>query len=150
MNERQLLAIQNFAACVSELRAAEVIRSHRYLGDIAEFLCAAVCGIDLSKNLREVGHDGLRGNVKVQIKYNGGEKRNVDLGDPSSYEEIYIVLGKASYLRTTSHKEDFLVYRLSSEEVHIMRTKSGRYSCGRGQLPKEPLHCISLSVAGDA
>lgn len=90
MNPRQTLALRSFALAVKELRDAEVTRSHRYLGDIAEFLCADAFGINLATDLRQVGHDGIRENLKVQIKYNGSEKTNVDLGDPRHYDEVYI------------------------------------------------------------
>lgn len=74
------------------------MRSDRYLGDLAEFLCADALDIDLASNLRKIGHDGTRVEVRVQVKYGGGKKTNVDLGDPDTYQEIYIVLGEESTL----------------------------------------------------
>lgn len=52
MTREQRAAIQAFHASVESLRAAGVARSHRYLGDIAEFLCADKLQIDLAGNLR--------------------------------------------------------------------------------------------------
>ena len=150
MDTRQKEAIARFSASIKELREAGVIRSHRYLGDLGEFLCADAFGIDLAKNLREVGHDGLREKLKVQIKYNGGAKTNIDLGDPAEYEEVYIVLGKNSVARPTEHPADYLVYVLSSAEVHAMRTPKGKYSCGKGQLPALPARAIYVHSSAPA
>ncbi|MHB1401708.1 MAG: DUF6998 domain-containing protein [Thiobacillus sp.] len=145
MNNRQKTAIENFASAITELNAAGVIRSHRYLGDIAEFLCADAFDIVLSDNLREEGHDGMRDDAKVQVKYGGGKKTNVDLGNPDEYQEIYIVLGRESVVRTKTYDEDFVVYKLTSDEVRTMCTPSGNYSCGRGPLSREPDLRISMA-----
>ena len=149
MNQDQQKAIKAFASAISELNRTEVIRSHRYLGDIAEFLCADAFGIVLSENLREEGHDGMRGDVKVQVKYGGGKKTNVDLGNPNEYTEIYIVLGRESVVRTTEHAEDFVVYKLTADEVRTMRTKKGKYSCGRTPLSRKPDLLISIANLED-
>lgn len=146
MNERQLLALSSFRSAIKELKDAEVIRSHRYLGDIAEFLCADAFEIDLATNLRQIGHDGIRKNLRVQIKYGGGKKTNIDLGDPLTYEEIYVVLGKDSIVRKYQHEADFLVYKLTSDEVkNIGRTNKRKYSCGSNRFANEPDHTISLT-----
>lgn len=150
MNARQKLAISCFIEATRELRESGVIRSHRYLGDLGEFLCADTFGIDLAKNLREVGHDGLRKSLKVQIKYNGGSKTNIDLGDPNEYDEVYVILGKESAARPIIHDADYLVYLLSSEEVRGLRTSSGGYSCGKGGLPSKPARVIYLENNGTA
>lgn len=142
-----MLALRSFTSAVKELGAAGVTRSHRYLGDIAEFLCADAFGINLAQNLREVGHDGTREQIKVQIKYNGSKKTNVDLGNPLHYEEVYIVLGPESVVRPISHSAEFLVYRFTSDEVARMRTPNGKYSCAKGQLPSAPLQVIYLKDA---
>jgi hypothetical protein len=151
MSPRQRKAISAFHTAVKELKGAGVIRSHRYLGDIAEFLCAVEVGIDLATNLRQIGHDGMRGTLRAQIKYGGGSKTNVDLGHPDTYDEVYVVLGKESVVRSGSHMADFVVYKLTSSEVHtIGPTKKGKYSCGRGSLSREPDLVISLADATGA
>ena len=149
MNNTQRRAIRNFFAAINELRETEVIRSHRYLGDLGEFLCADAFGIDLAQNLRQVGHDGMREDLRVQIKYNGGSKTNIDLGDPAEYDEVYVVLGVESVARPIAHLADYLIYVLSSEEVFAMRTPKGKYSCGKRQLPAEPAHTIYLENLND-
>lgn len=147
MNDRQENAIKGFAKAIEELTAAGVIRSHKYLGDIAEFLCADAFGIILSNNLRETGHDGMRENLRVQVKYGGGKKTNVSLGNPDKYDEIYIVLGRESVVRAKDHDGDFVIYRLTSEEVRQMKTQSGTHSCGR--FSKEPDLVISMKTVSD-
>lgn len=151
MNQRQQRAIISFAASIDELKDAGVIRSDRYLGDLAEFLCADAFGIDLVTNLRQAGHDGMREQLRAQIKYGGGTKTNVDLGDPSTYEEIYVVLGKESVVRRYAHDADFLIYKLTAEEVAAMgQTKKGKYSCGANPFLRAPDQVIFLSNGGDA
>jgi hypothetical protein len=151
MNQRQRLAITNFAVSIRELKNAGVIRSDRYLGDLAEFLCADAFGIDLATNLRQAGHDGMREQLRVQIKYGGGTKTNMDLGDPATYEEVYVVLGKESVVRSFSHDADFLIYKLTADEVLAMgQTNKGKYSCGATPFCRPPDLPISLSNGGDA
>ena len=149
MKDRQKRAIGRFAGAIDELKDAGVIRSHRYLGDIAEFLCADLFGIVLSQNLREAGHDGMRGKLRVQVKYGGGKKTNVSLGNPDEYDEIYIVLGRESVVRMEGHDEDFVVYKLTPDEVRTKtKTRNGTYSCGRSL--GNPVGVISMKDVDDA
>lgn len=151
MNQRQKLAITNFSKAIKELKDAGVIRSHRYLGDLAEFICAKTFNIDLATNMRQTGHDGMREQLRAQIKYGGGTKTNVDLGDPTTYEEVYVVLGKESILRSHPHDADFIIYKLSSEEVSAMgTTKKGKYSCGAAPFRRPPDEAIYIAGGGEA
>lgn len=151
MNERQQRALLRFNNSIDELKAAGVIRSDRYLGDIAEFLCADAYGIDLATNQRQSGHDGFRQDLKVQIKYGGGKKTNMDLGDPSTYDEVYVVLGKDSVVRKHVHPADFLIYRFTADEVRNIGTTAGaRYSCGSNQFDRPADRCISITEAENA
>jgi len=146
MDKRQCDALTNFASAIKELKDSGVIRSHRYLGDIAEFLCADAYKIDLATNLREAGHDGVRDDIRVQIKYAGGTKTNVDFGDPLKYEELYIVLGKESKVRGHQNAADFLIYKMTSEEVKALPlTNKGRYSRGKDHFLGAPDKVVSLS-----
>jgi hypothetical protein len=147
---RQKAAIAAFASSVKELKESGVIRSDRYLGDLAEFLCADAFQLDLATNLRQVGHDGMREGVKVQIKYGGGKKKNVDLGDPATYEEVYVVLGRGSVVRSSAHQGDFLIYKLPRKEVLGLCTSAGTYSCGAGALRREPDRVISIDDVHDS
>lgn len=146
MNQQQQLALSNFRAAIKELKDVGVIRSDRYLGDIAEFLCADAFEIDLAENLRQIGHDGMRQDLKVQIKYGGGKKTNIDLGDPSTYDEVYVVLGKDSIVRKHQGEADFFIYKLTANEViKIGQTNKSKYSCGSSLFNKEPDYTISLT-----
>jgi hypothetical protein len=144
MDIRQRAALSKFAESVTELKAAGVIRSDRYLGDVAEFLCADAFGIRLENNLREGGHDGYRGGLKVQVKFGGGKKTNVDLGDPDAYDELFVVLGQGSVVRSAGFDGDFLVYKLTAEEVKRMKRPGGKYSCGSARFARTPDHVIRL------
>jgi hypothetical protein len=89
--------------------------------------------------------------LRAQIKYGGGTKTNVDLGDPVTYEEVYVVLGKESVVRSHPHHADFLIYKLTSEEVVAMgHTKKGRYSCGATPFRCAPDEIICLTGGSDA
>ena len=141
MTPRQLAALKQFTAVVKELRDSGVIRSHRYLGDIAEFVCMRTHNVVLEENLRAPGHDGIRGNKRVQVKYGGGTKTNVSLGNPDTYEEILVVLGPDSVLRDKAETADLLIYTLTAEDVRACTPgKQGSFSCGKkgwqGKVPE--------------
>lgn len=145
MNQTQREALSKFSSAIHELKTSGVIRSHRYLGDIAEFLCADEFGISLEKNLREIGHDGVINESKVQIKYGGGKTTNINLGNPDTYDEVLVVLGKESVIRTHVSNADFLIYRMTADEVREHGAKSkGNYSCGAIQFAKPPDREISI------
>jgi hypothetical protein len=151
MNQQQRRALTQFDEAVQALLHCGVIRSHRYLGDIAEFLCADEFGIDLENNLRAVGHDGILNNCRVQIKYGGGKKTNVDLGDPETYDEVLVLLGKESVVRTHPSNADFLVYRFTADEVRELgATNAGKYSCGSSRFAGTPYREISISTEVNA
>ncbi|MFL5349152.1 MAG: hypothetical protein ACJ8AT_30495, partial [Hyalangium sp.] len=60
------------------------------------------------------------------------------------------VLGKESVIRTYRHDADFLIYRLTAEQVLAMgRTNEGKYSCGASCFRRPPDKAISLDE-GDA
>lgn len=146
MNQRQCKALKFFAAAVKELKESGVIRSDRYLGDIGEFLCADAYNIDLATNLREVGHDGHRKELRAQIKYAGGLTTNINFGNPNLYDEIYIVLGRESVVRGYRHEAEFLIYKRTSEEVLAFNTLNKKgYSQGVTYFRGEPDKIISLS-----
>lgn len=133
MNSRQRNALRAFSQAVQELRAAGVVRSHRYLGDIAEFICAYAKDIVLNRNLRAPGHDGMQGSKRIQVKYGGSTKTNVSLGNPDTYDEILVVLGPESVLRDKREKADFLIYTLLADEVRTFNPcNDGTFSCGKG------------------
>ncbi len=148
MNSSQVTAIRKFTETVAELREQGIVRSHRYLGDLGEFLCAEVFAIDLTTNLRQPGLDGWRGELPVQIKYHGGKSTTVDLGDPAHYDEVYVVLGPDSVIRPDGYVEEFLIYQLSAAQVRKFASENGNYYCTERRLPEKPTRCIGLSNTG--
>ncbi|WP_198411347.1 DUF6998 domain-containing protein [Marinimicrobium alkaliphilum] len=146
MNPEQAEAIKDFKAAVQKLKRAGVVRSDRILGDIGEFLCASHFGIELESNLREQGHDGRLNSALVQIKYHGGKSTTVNLGDPSRYEEAFVVLGPESVLRPEHEESEYIVYRLDSKSVARCETSNGNHHCTKARLPTEPSARITLLV----
>jgi len=133
---------------IARLRDEGIVRSHRYLGDLGEFLCADAFGIDLARNLRQVGHDGQREDLRAQIKYHGGKTTTVNLGDPDRYDEVFVVLGPDSVLRPDGHPEEFLVYLLTAAEVRAFESENGNYFCTERRLPRRPTRCMGLTGIG--
>lgn len=148
MKSSHVVAITKFIDAVAELRAQGIVRSHRYLGDLGEFLCADAFAIDLEKNLRQAGRDGRRGRLLVQIKYHGGKSTTVNLGDPAHYDEVYVVLGPDSVIRPDGYVEEFLIYRLSAAQVREFAPENDNYYCTERRLPQQPTHRIGLSNIG--
>lgn len=134
MNNKQTSALKQFHASIEALRDAGIIRSHRYLGDIGEFLCATKYNIKLADNRRERFYDGRRESVLVQIKYHGGKSTTVNLGDPNSYGEVYLVLGPESGFRPQAEMAEFLIYRWDSAKVREIPTTSGKRNMTKERL----------------
>jgi hypothetical protein len=139
ITSRQKRALKEFFEAVQELRDCQIIRSGKYLGDIAEFICQVAFGIVLAKSGRQVGHDGMLGKDKVQVKYSGGNSRTVDCGDPDAYSILLIVLGPGSVLRRDAESCQFLIYQLSNTDVFALKKNDGKYHCGKKSLPPQPI-----------
>jgi len=146
MTQDQQKALSGFFAAVAKLKAVNIVRSHRYLGDIGEFLCADAFNINLADNLRQVGHDGYIEDRRVQIKYHGGKSTTVNLGDPANYDEVFVVLGPDSVIRPDEFPEEFLFYQLSAQDVRTFASENNNYFCTEQRLPKQPIKRISLTV----
>jgi hypothetical protein len=146
MNPMALQSIANFFDAVSELRRLGVIRSDKYLGDLAEYICSHFFDIELAASGRQPGYDGIANNARFQIKYHGSSTRtNIDLGDPTQYDTLLVVLGPASMLRAPAYTDDFLVYRMPSESVksHV-RKDQVTYSCGKTPFARVPDKAFSI------
>ena len=147
MNDEIKNAIADFLDSVGRLKSLGVFRSDKYLGDLGEYICKHFYEIELATSGRQPGHDGIGTDGLVQIKYHGSiTKTNVDLGNPDEYEILLIVLGPQSLLRNTLHRDDFLIYRLSADEVRKHKN-SGRktYSCGKKPFIKEPDQALNIT-----
>jgi hypothetical protein len=142
------LAIKGFFDQVQKLKDLKIIRHDTYLGDIGEFISAYFYDIELAESGREPGHDGMDNDGRVQVKYHGSITRtNVNLGKPDEYENLLVVLGPNSLLRSHIYEDDFLVYRFTSDEVKAhLNVGSGSYSCGQSPFERQPDRTLNLSA----
>ena len=148
-------AVREFFSAAEKLRKLGVIRSDRYLGDLGEYICQHFYKLELAESGRQPGHDGTDPEGLVQVKYHGSCTRtNVDLGNPSYYDHIVVVLGPNSRLRQKGVSGDFLVYRMTAQAVRQhANLEKGTYSCGRGpfeRLPDQVLNLEDLPEAPEA
>ncbi len=140
MEQKYKAALVDFFNAIDELKKLGIIRSDKYLGDIGEYICKHFYELELASSGREPGHDGYDKDGKVQVKYHGSiTKTNVSLGNPGEYDSLLVVLGPNSLLRCSDYKEDFLIYRMSSEEVKNYHNHStNTYSCGKTPFLRSP------------
>ncbi|MDC1286286.1 hypothetical protein N8198_00215 [Gammaproteobacteria bacterium] len=141
-------AIKGFYESVENLKSLDIIRSDKYLGDIAEYISSYFYQIELAESGRQPGHDGSDNEGRVQIKYHGSPTRtNIDLGKPDEYENLLVVLGPNSMLRNPDYSGDFLLYRISASDVKAHRNVlSSSYSCGTEPFDREPDKVLDLSA----
>lgn len=140
MTEAQELAIGEFFAAADKLREIGVIRSDKYLGDIAEFLAAAKFKGELAPDLRQGGYDGHVNGSKIEVKYNGGKSETVSCGNPQRYDELIVVLGPHSVLRASDLTEKYLFYKIPNSAVIAKGPhKDGIYRFVKGDLKREYL-----------
>lgn len=141
-------AISAFFDAASELRKLGVIRSDKYLGDLAEYICTHFYEIELASSGRQIGHDGIDCDGFVQVKYHGSCTRtNIDLGNPDMYDHVLVVLGKTSLLRSSMYADDFLVYRMSSNSVRQYKNELTKtYSCGKKPFERNPDQVFNLAA----
>jgi hypothetical protein len=136
MTPAETKAVRQFFDAVEKLKKLGVVRSDKYLGDIAEFICSTRFKVVLATSGREPGHDGLIGKKKVQIKFHGGKRTTIDCGNPAEYDELIIILGPKSVLRATGEKSDFVAYRIPSDHVAARRPHAdGKLRYTKNQLP---------------
>lgn len=148
MNTEIKDAIKEFYDSVEKLKSLGIIRSDKYLGDIAEYISSYFYEIELAESGRQPGHDGSDNEGRVQIKYHGSPTRtNIDLGKPDEYENLLVVLGPNSLLRSPKYSGDFLLYRISAADVKAHRNVlSNSYSCGKDPFDRKPDRVLNLSA----
>lgn len=148
MNTEIKEAIKGFYDSVEKLKSLGIIRSDKYLGDIAEYISSYFYQIELAESGRQPGHDGNDAEGRVQIKYHGSPTRtNIDLGKPDAYENLLVVLGPESMLRNPGYSGDFLLYRISASDAKAhCNVLSGTYSCGKEPFNREPDRVLDLSA----
>jgi len=153
MDTNEKKAIQNFYNAVAKLKELEIIQSDTYLGDIGEYITKCSYNIKLAESRREPNIDGHNDEGRIQVKYHGSSKgTNVNLGNPLEYDILLVVLGSDSLLRDLKFKGDFLVYKMTSEEVKAYKNideKTGEiksYSCGKKAFKGKPDKELNLNT----
>ncbi|EIT7141973.1 DUF6998 domain-containing protein [Vibrio parahaemolyticus] len=136
ISAEQMKAIGEFYSAADRLRELKVIRTDRYLGDIAEFIAKECLGMQLAPSCREQGHDGKIDNERVEVKYNGGKSITITAGKPETYDELVVILGPKSVMRPVDISDEYLIYRIPSEEV----AKKPPHKDGVIRLAKGNLH----------
>jgi len=141
VNDEQWKAIGDFFMAIERLKTLKVIRSDRYLGDIAEFIATSQFGLILATSCRERGHDGYIDDKKVEIKFNGGSSKTITVGNPDTYDELIVVLGPNSIMRASSHQADYVIYRFPSEIVKQKAPhRDGKRRFAKGDLQSR--YCV--------
>lgn len=140
MKKEQIEALNEFLGAVKELRKCGVIRSEKYLGDIAEFIVQEKFSVKLCENQREKGYDGLdTKNKKVQIKsHNAPIGTNIQIGEVGEgnerkYDDLYIVLGPESLLKQCS-RAVYEVYVFNDYKQEYRRNENKIDSFGQKNL----------------
>ena len=129
-------AIGEFFAAADRLKALEIIRTDRYLGDIAEFIAKSQLGMVMAASCREPGHDGHIDGKRVQVKFNGGTSITIDIGNPATYDELIVILGPNSVMRAHELSEPYVIYRIPSQIVkQKIPHKDGKLRLAKGDLP---------------
>lgn len=104
LKSEQNAAISLYFKALAALEASGVIRSGRPAGDLGEFLAERAFGVDLVAQLRQRGYDALQDGNRVQIKlHNSPKGNNIEVGNPSEYDVLIVVIGPHSKLRSPDH-----------------------------------------------
>ena len=138
-------------AAAAKLRAMQVIRSDRFLGDIGEFLAASEFELQLAKSPRQEGHDTEGEIDRVQIKFHNSPTRtNINLGEPTKYDRVLIVVGPDSLLHPASdYAGKYCFYEFTASYVQQNFSTKKAYSCGKQAL-LAPIRAILLHSSGPA
>jgi hypothetical protein len=138
LTAEQKRLLRGFFQSMSDLVAANIVRSDKILGDIGEWLCAQRFGVSLCQSGRHPGFDGLIAEKRIQIKiHNSPEGTNLSVGDANSYDELMVVIGPRSRLRAQvkdASSNSFLIYRFTSDEVRSLMKRSSGHYCAKGIL----------------
>jgi hypothetical protein len=121
MDQVKKNAIKTFFEIVQKLKDEEIIRSSKYSGDIAEYICQELYSLTLSPSQREVGYDGKDENeIRYQIKLNNStQKTNQEVGDPTSYDNLLLVVTSDSLLFDSRYETAFiLIYNIPSSQLN--------------------------------
>jgi len=120
--ENQRKAITNFFDSIKILEQQNVIKSTRFSGDIAEFLCEKIFNLTPNTNLRAVGFDAIDvNNNKIQIKINNSKtKTNQTIGNKNKFDYLYLIVTSNSFLfdKKINNPDAFiLIYIIPKDEL---------------------------------
>lgn len=119
MNHK-LKLIKQFFELANELKANNILRSSKYLGDIGETICELLFNIKLNNNQREKSYDGWFNDKKVQIKLNNSTNgTNIFIGDKIEFDLLYLIITKQSKLFLYNDIKDieYVIYIFENSEI---------------------------------
>jgi hypothetical protein len=121
MDKKVREKVKEFFKIASELKELGAIRSSKYTGDIAEFICSKLYKIKLNQSSREEGYDGTdKYGKKVEIKFHGGSKgTNIDMSkyrkNGISFDYLLILLDLDSNIRPDDVPSDaYAIYKIEN------------------------------------
>jgi hypothetical protein len=112
--------IKIFFEAVEKLKDEHIIRSSKYSGDIAEYICQELYFLTLSASQREEGFDAIdANNIRYQIKLNNSPKNNNQtIGDTMAYHNLLLVVTRDSLLFDGRYENAFmLIYNIPSSSL---------------------------------
>ncbi len=130
-SDEQARVLREYFKMPQKLKDAGIVRSKKILGDIGEFLCTKVySNLELASQKNQKGYDATRNGKKIQIKFSdSSDAKNINLGNPSEYDEVIVVLGVNSSHRYShecaSRKGKILFYGFTKKEVEKFKCESG-------------------------
>ena len=113
-------AIKTFFDTVQKLKDEEIIRSSKYSGDIAEYICRELYSLTLSASQREIGFDAVdANNIRYQIKLNNSTKNNNQtIGDTTAYNNLLLLVTRDSLLFDSRYENAFiLIYNIPASSL---------------------------------
>ena len=113
-------SLSSFFNSIKILEKNAIIRSSKYSGDIAEFICSKFYDFKLCTNQRQIGYDALDINSRrVQIKLNNSSKKtNQAIGDKSQYDDLYLLITSNSKLFDHKFNKAFLlIYKIPASTI---------------------------------
>ncbi|MDO5039070.1 hypothetical protein [Clostridium sp.] len=114
-----LSLIKKFFDITKELEEKNVIRSSKYLGDIAEYIVSNLYGITLCESQKNKGYDGIdKDGKRVEVKFHNAKKgtnlimdKYDEIDDEEKFERLIIIIGPDSKIRpNTENKDTYLIY----------------------------------------
>jgi hypothetical protein len=118
MNKDQKHDITEFFKMVTRMKKLNIIRSDKYLGDIAEFICKEYYDLELENSQRNIGFDAKdESKRKVQIKLHIGQKGNNCIIGKGQFDYLLLLIGPESKIRPRGYPENtWLIYKILNLE----------------------------------